>query len=71
MLELREKDRKAYKEKKKARKKNDYVHHDMIPFADLEPSDKSKDYKIVNNIRYILGRTDKMDLSDRPERTGD
>ena len=43
----------------------------MIPFADLEPSDKSKDYKIVNNIRYILWRTDKMDLSDRPERTGD
>ena len=65
-IALRETDRKAFKDLKKKLKNERYIHFDMIPFDDLSQGDKDKDYIIVNNIRYILGRTAELDLSDRP-----
>lgn len=50
-------------------KKNDYLHYDIIPYDDLGKEDKDKDYVIVNNVRYILGKAERIDLSDRQGNT--
>ena len=68
LIALRETDKEAFKAEKKQRKNDLYRHYDMIPFDDLSKGDKDKDYVIVNNIRYILGKTDAIDLSERPAR---
>lgn len=68
IIKVRVADYASFKQQRRERKK-DYLHYDMIPYSDLGKEDKDKDYVIVNNVRYILGETEYMDLSDRPENT--
>ena len=68
LVDLRETDKGGFNKEKKQLKKK-YHHWDMIPFDSLSKGDKDKDYVIVNNMRYILGKADAIDLSDRPART--
>ena len=59
-------DEAAFKEQKKKQKNDNYHHWDMIPFDDLCEGDKTKDYVIVKNIPYILGRGE-LDLNNHPQ----
>ena len=68
LVDLRETDKGSFNKEKKQLKKK-YHHWDMIPFDSLSKGDKDKDYVIINNMRYILGKADAIDLSDRPART--
>ncbi len=68
LIELHKTSEVTFKEQKKEQKNQNYHHWDMIPFDDLSVGDKNKDFVIVNNIRYILGRG-KLDLTDHPQQT--
>ena len=64
LIAKRESDKKLFKQEKEQQKK-EYHHYDMIPFESLSSDDKNKDYIIINNIRYILGKAKSPDLRDR------
>jgi hypothetical protein len=63
LIELHKINEAAFKKQKIEQKVDKYHHWDMIPFDDLSEHDKDKDYVIVKNIRYILGRGE-LDLTE-------